>query len=799
MPTPRAPRSASSSPFDLLPRLISPAASAGYSSGLSSPSSRDGSAAGGATDPLLPRSFHPASDPASPHSTSHRRSTSLTANGSGAFTPTSPASPVGQSPFAGPPAPKPARRTSARRWAALVVVALVCGIALISTGAGPVDGGDGYATSVREGWRASVEGVKSWTGGTWQGGGEPPGRSEGVEGGDGARAPLAALAVSGGDVEGDDAVDDELPSEGTGESAQDVEDDLAVHATQDVDTATASSASPRPPVLNVNQYPRPVPRDPKVAREMRFLSFESHSGFHNQRKSLVNALVLAELLNRTLLLPPARLGSPIPWEMDPKFRVAFSERCKAGLEPDKPLVTLANAHAVSVGEACEDPLKWTYTGWDWLISPSLLAGRSLVDRWNSSTSWFTAPLDEGGLGLRPDEIHQFADADRRSYQILDDRGAPMSDKSFTSRIELDDLRDEAGLGGKRLLQFGSLFSSARLKFVQDGNRKLLDDTTNAVVLESGGLDAISDRIRDQLGSYVAAHARLGDGVFKSKAVSNMQNVFRQLGHDVLGLKKAQVDALLAEVSSSPPAHKSAGKKGKGKGKGAREGKGGRQKKPRAFGSPAPPAHLRFKRVPALDPSSSWTEIDDDYDEADLHLGDGPAPSSPLPFALASSGLDRRALKGGPAQPIASSLHCRRPLHDVDATPHLARLNVPLYIATDSRNPTTDPALAPFNRWFPCIFFLSDFAQASEVNDEPVAELEALVEGKGVDEGGNEWVSDWDGQAMARYLFPFLEAEIAARAVEVVGTPQSTFSGYVRGILHQAYLLRGITAPWRRAA
>lgn len=233
-----------------------------------------------------------------------------------------------------------------------------------------------------------------------------------------------------------------------------------------------------------------------------------------ERKSLVNALVLAQLLNRTLLLPPARLGSPIPWEMDPKFRVAFSERCKAGLEPDKPLATLANAHAVGVGEACEDPHKWTYTGWDWLISPSLLAGRSLVDRWNSSSSWFTAPLDEGGLGLSPDEIHQFADVDRRSYQILDDRSTHMSSGQFTSRIELDDLRDEAGLGGKRLLRFGSLFSSARLKFVHDENRKLLDDTTNDVVLESGGLDAISDRIRNQLGSYVAAHARLGDGVFK---------------------------------------------------------------------------------------------------------------------------------------------------------------------------------------------------------------------------------------------------------------------------------------------
>jgi len=235
----------------------------------------------------------------------------------------------------------------------------------------------------------------------------------------------------------------------------------------------------------------------------------------------------------------------------------------------------------------------------------------------------------------------------------------------------------------------------------------------------------------------------------------MQNVFRQLGHDVLGLRKAQVDALLDEVSSSPPAHKSASKKGKGNGKGVSKGKGGGKKKPRAFGSPGA-AHLRFKRAPTVE---SWADVDDDYDEADLHLGDSHAPLSPLPFTISTSHIARRALKGGPAQPLASSLHCRRPLHDVKASPHLARLNVPLYIATDSRSPTTDPALEPFNHWFPCVFFLSDFAQASEVNDAPVPELEALVEGQGVDEGGAEWVSDWDGQAMARYLFPFLEAEV----------------------------------------
>src|SRR5258708_16595107 len=45
-----------------------------------------------------------------------------------------------------------------------------------------------------------------------------------------------------------------------------------------------------------------------------YLTYLPHSGFHNQRISLENAFVLAALLNRTLIVPPARLSSnPIPY------------------------------------------------------------------------------------------------------------------------------------------------------------------------------------------------------------------------------------------------------------------------------------------------------------------------------------------------------------------------------------------------------------------------------------------------------------------------------------------------------
>jgi len=51
----------------------------------------------------------------------------------------------------------------------------------------------------------------------------------------------------------------------------------------------------------------------KLPHQARYLSYLPHSGFHNQRIALENALTLAKVLNRTLLIPPCLLGTAIPW------------------------------------------------------------------------------------------------------------------------------------------------------------------------------------------------------------------------------------------------------------------------------------------------------------------------------------------------------------------------------------------------------------------------------------------------------------------------------------------------------
>lgn len=222
----------------------------------------------------------------------------------------------------------------------------------------------------------------------------------------------------------------------------------------------------------------------------------------SERKSLVNALLVAHILNRTLLLPPARLGYPAPWGPELNERLTWAERCKA----DTP--------APQDDPCGRDPDKWTYVGWSYLVSKTLLAGRPLVDRWNSSTDWFTEDVALGGLGLEKDEIASFDDQQRRSYQLYDDRKTRTRLDLFARRIDLEDLMEHESFANKRLLHFGSLFSGARLNIQRPSNQAEQQKIGDAMILENDALDRISDSIRDQLGSYAGVHLRVGDGIFK---------------------------------------------------------------------------------------------------------------------------------------------------------------------------------------------------------------------------------------------------------------------------------------------
>ncbi|KAF9970848.1 hypothetical protein BGZ73_006298 [Actinomortierella ambigua] len=72
--------------------------------------------------------------------------------------------------------------------------------------------------------------------------------------------------------------------------------------------------------------------------DAKYLTFLPHSGFHNQRSELENALVLARLLNRTLIMPKVYLGPPMPWLSFPLLHDRLLYQTKIGLKRCRALI-----------------------------------------------------------------------------------------------------------------------------------------------------------------------------------------------------------------------------------------------------------------------------------------------------------------------------------------------------------------------------------------------------------------------------------------------------------------------------
>ena len=269
----------------------------------------------------------------------------------------------------------------------------------------------------------------------------------------------------------------------------------AAHIAANCTATAAATASPRR--LNVNPTPKPPP--PCSSPDERYLAYEPHSGFHNQRVSLVNALALAKLLNRTLLLPPARVGLATSWKPELHSKILpFEEDCKARAAGGFELAPHCNAGA------------WSYVSWGWIMADSFLAGHDVVDRWDDRQEWLELSRAEGGLGVAPEDTHVFDDTDRRSCQIYDSRDTEDHTKSgmgWAYRVDLPDLLAPP-LADKKLLQFGSLFGTHRLDLALDASKEVYRDVQLSMIMDEDLLTEISDQIKARLGTYIVSLPRL---------------------------------------------------------------------------------------------------------------------------------------------------------------------------------------------------------------------------------------------------------------------------------------------------
>ncbi|KAI0345481.1 hypothetical protein BDW22DRAFT_1352950 [Trametopsis cervina] len=255
----------------------------------------------------------------------------------------------------------------------------------------------------------------------------------------------------------------------------------------------------------------------------KYLAYLPHSGFHNQRIAFENALVLSRLLNRTLLIPPVRLGNEFqyyaPFDVLQQMLIQADKRnwrhCGIVASDDAP-------------EGCVASLGYTHVPWDWLVDLSEVRHHQhLLPRWNFTDEWLQDALDIGS-----DDMFVLADSSRDMYGFQD--FISLSDfpaRKYQYMIHLSTL----ALREERLIQLGTLFGSSRLHL-----RNLYNLNTRKSIRQSMAhlhphLVDMASSIQQRLGSfYLGAHVRLGDGIFEENARRNSRLVWWKLVHDILG-------------------------------------------------------------------------------------------------------------------------------------------------------------------------------------------------------------------------------------------------------------------------
>jgi hypothetical protein len=279
---------------------------------------------------------------------------------------------------------------------------------------------------------------------------------------------------------------------------------------------------------------RPIPRLASGDPDERFLAYNPHSGYHNQRISLENALVLARMLNRTLLVPPVWLGTQIPYANFDVLRYRVSQANKAGLDRCKSL-----RPDEALPRECIGYFSYTLVSWDYLVDFAHAAKRQpVVDRWNMTDAWL-----EDTLGIPLEDMAHLKDKEMYEFRLYESSNDYHSLDKYRKRLDVDFLRT---LDRYRLLHVGTLFGSSRLRTYEPETHAALYDARKSMVLQNPDLDSVTDLIRDRLGrdQYYSLHLRVGDGKFQTRARTTVRASLESLCVNYTGVAYDRVQELI---------------------------------------------------------------------------------------------------------------------------------------------------------------------------------------------------------------------------------------------------------------
>ncbi|WAQ87119.1 hypothetical protein PtA15_8A20 [Puccinia triticina] len=289
-----------------------------------------------------------------------------------------------------------------------------------------------------------------------------------------------------------------------------------------------------------------------VDRGLRYLSYLPHSGFHNQRIALENALTLAKVLNRTLIIPPCILGTAIPWVEFDKLLNRLRTISSIGFDD---CYSEDTEQMVSPRECSSQP-HGTFVDWKEIIDmDEIRKSVNVIERKSFEEDWLFNIL---GIKNPADKIQQIKEEKIYQYKFLIRPGRKKAGKKVVEqKVELGkfdssvDVYQHFGNSDASLIEIGSLFGTSRLKISNDPlARQARSGFRRAMVFNNPVLLKLSRRIASQLFhppiGYLGVHVRVGDNLFRSHATETVSTIISKLLTDHLKLPLSSLQEAILE-------------------------------------------------------------------------------------------------------------------------------------------------------------------------------------------------------------------------------------------------------------
>ncbi|GAA5940307.1 uncharacterized protein JCM15063_002596 [Sporobolomyces koalae] len=596
-----------------------------------------------------------------------------------------------------------------------------------------------------------------------------------------------------------------------------VKNGISMHGSFSTDASDSSPVSPETDgIIKVDMQPATATLDELPGE--RYIGYLPHSGFHNQRAALQNALYLGALLNRTVLVPPVWIGWPsgleyyhelvLTWNSQIQLHPALFDLA-ANVSSDSPLFTPTDFPTT----ALQFP---SYTGLplSTRLEALALARKLKAQHWQSL-----------GYSMRPDgyPITNRTKEDCKSIEpecrgtfedtcVAWDKVVGLSEIGASGVVRIKDRWD---LRERALLEDGFLAGQLTREDVlvfEDSDKYDFQFVDHPVKRNRRGRPVVPPLITNSTKSNhfvrqvsIPAMRQLPQKLLLIGSLFGHQRVFSEpslLSPSASKLRvddrvdpaklqgQAIYDYIASRMSFSNPSILEPAREIRdllGGSQGyigvhARVGDGvfGRMKTENMWelwkrllsevlGLEESAVHDEESRVRTImqqEESVTLVERAQASDEVvTWTLLDEELDEDSTPGHIGSSALPQHVHRSLVSKSPASLL-CRSPLR---SEPDARLFNTPIYLATDSAAPLTSRALRPFFLSFPCIHLFSEFTELRRVK-----EMQKLVNAK-------------DGVHLGNLFVPFLEASVASMGKAIVGTKGSTFSAYAETTLHHAFV------------